>query len=64
VLFEQTLEFPSHGLHRVRVPDVEVATWKDRTPHIRVGLDPLLTGNGKPYVLMRSAGGPLSLHHG
>lgn len=64
VLFEQTLELAPRGLHRVRVPDAEVATWKDRAPHIRVGLDPLLTGNGKPYVLMRSAGGPLSLHHG
>ncbi|MFN8202205.1 MAG: hypothetical protein U0S48_06545 [Solirubrobacteraceae bacterium] len=25
---------------------------------------PLLTGNGKPYVLMRCDGGPLSLRHG
>jgi hypothetical protein len=30
----------------------------------RIGMDPLLTGNGKPYVLMRYGGGPLSLHHG
>ena len=35
----------------------------DRAPRSR-GMDPLLTGNGKPYVLMRYGGGPLSLHHG
>jgi hypothetical protein len=31
---------------------------------VRIGLDPLLTTNGKPYVIMRYGGGPLSLHHG
>jgi hypothetical protein len=27
-------------------------------------MDPLLTANGKPYVIMRYADGPPSLHHG
>ena len=36
----------------------------ERPRHLRIGLDPLLTANGKPYVLMRYGDGPLSIHHG
>ena len=32
--------------------------------YVRIGLDPMLTENGKPYVMMRYGDGPLSLHHG
>jgi hypothetical protein len=66
-LFETRLEFAPRQLHRVRVPADALAGWRDRVsevPLARVGLDPLLTGNGKPYVLMRYGDGPLSLHHG
>jgi hypothetical protein len=54
-------------LERVRVSAEELATWPVRhpeIPHVRIGLEPLLTGNGKPYVIMRYADGPPSLHHG
>ncbi len=48
-------------------PPRSSASWPDRHPeikHARIGLDPLLTANGKPYVIMRYADGPPSLHHG
>lgn len=66
-LWEQRLDFGPRQLHRVQVPAPTLAEWRegtDRLPLARVGLDPLLTGNGKPYVLMRYGDGPLSLHHG
>ena len=64
MLFEQTLSFPARGLHRVQVPREQVASLHAGHAQVRVALDPLLTGNGKPYVLMRYDSGPLSLHHG
>jgi hypothetical protein len=66
-LFERGLELRPRQLERVKLDKAEVASWADRNPdvaHLRVGLDPLLTGNGKPYVLMRYDDGPLSIHHG
>jgi hypothetical protein len=62
---EQELEFRPRELHRVRFgPDELAAGAASGGKHARVGLDPLLTGNGKPYVLLRYGDGPLSLHHG
>ena len=59
---------PAPAPQRVHVPAARsLADWRSRVgelPHVRVGLDPLMTGNGKPYVLLRYADGPLSLHHG
>jgi hypothetical protein len=66
-LFTRTVSLAPHALERVRVGADELAGWATRHPdvrHVRIGLDPLLTGNGKPYVLMRYRSGPLSLHHG
>jgi hypothetical protein len=66
-LWAQQLDFGPRQLHRVRVPAEVLGDWRarvDEIPLARVGLDPLLTGNGKPYVLMRYGDGPLSLHHG
>jgi hypothetical protein len=66
-LYERAIELAPRALARVRVPAEELAAWPVRHPeirHLRVGADPLLTGNGKPYVLMRYAEGPPSLHHG
>lgn len=61
-LWTEQLEFPPRALHRVRVdPDV---LRQRGTTSFRVGVDPLPTPNGKPYVLMRYGDGPLSLHHG
>ncbi len=51
----------------MRVPVDELVGWAARHPetrHARVGLDPLMTANGKPYVIMRYADGPPSVHHG
>ncbi len=66
-LYEQHVSLAPRALARVCVPAEELAQWPLRhpeIPHARIGLDPLLTGNGKPYVIMRYAGGPPSLHHG
>jgi hypothetical protein len=66
-LYEQPVSLAPRALARVRVPAEELATCRSRhpeIPHARIGLDPLLTPNGKPYVIMRYAGGPPSLHHG
>jgi hypothetical protein len=66
-LYRHPLDLGPRALARVRVPSELLASWAARhleTPHLRVGLDPLLTANGKPYVIMRYADGPLSLHHG
>jgi hypothetical protein len=66
-LYERSVELGPRALTRVRIPDAELAAWPVRHPglrHLRVGVDPLLTTNGKPYVIMRYAEGPPSLHHG
>jgi hypothetical protein len=66
-LFERSVELGPRALKRVRVPAEELTAWAVRHPeirHLRIGVDPLLTANGKPYVIMRYAEGPPSLHHG
>jgi len=66
-LWERSLQFESRQLHRVSVDgdEIRAALGDAAGPRLgRIGMDPLLTGNGKPYVLMRYGGGPLSLHHG
>jgi hypothetical protein len=66
-LWERSLDFQSRQLHRVGVSgdEIRAALGDDGGTRLgRIGMDPLLTGNGKPYVLMRYGGGPLSLHHG
>jgi len=65
-LFETERAFGPRQLHRVRIPAEEIRAWSLRHPeleHIRLGAEPLLTANGKPYVLLRHGDGPLSLHH-
>jgi hypothetical protein len=61
-LYERELELGPRELARVRVPASELSA--DAETFGRIGLDPLLTGNGKPYVLLRYGSGPLSIHHG
>lgn len=66
-IFERTLEFRPRELHRVRVAGhdlISALASRPQTDRGRIGVDPLLTGNGKPYVLLRYGDGPLSLHHG
>jgi hypothetical protein len=61
-LWTQELEFAPHALHRVRIDPDRLRDCG--ATQFRVGVDPLPTLNGKPYVLMRYGDGPLSLHHG
>jgi hypothetical protein len=65
-LWSQSVDLAPRQLQRVRVPAETIRAW--RSDHavslVRIGLEPLLTANGKPYVMMRYGGGPLSLHHG
>ena len=64
---ERSVEFAPRQLQRVRFTADEIASGLERSGGpalLRIGLDPLLTANGKPYVLMRYDNGPLSLHHG
>lgn len=66
-LFEQQLDLGPRQLHRLRVPAEQLAEWPQRHPeltYVRIGVSPLMTANGKPYVLMRYGDGPLSVHHG
>jgi hypothetical protein len=66
-LWQRSLEFRPRELHRVSVSGDEIRAAlgdEDGQRLGRIGMDPLLTGNGKPYVLMRYGRGPLSLHHG
>jgi hypothetical protein len=67
VLYSETHELGPRAVRRVRVPHEGIREWTTRHPdvqQVRIGLDPLLTANGKPYVIMRYADGPPSLHHG
>jgi hypothetical protein len=66
-LYRQAQELAPRAVGRVRVPGEDIHEWATRHPEVeqvRIGLDPLLTANGKPYVIMRYADGPPSLHHG
>jgi hypothetical protein len=66
-ILEHTMDFAPRQLHRVRFAAADLRKALREFPPgtlLRIGLDPLLTGNGKPYVLMRYDQGPLSLHHG
>lgn len=66
-LYEQELDFAPRQLRRLRVPAEELAEWPRRHPelaYVRIGMAPLMTANGKPYVLMRYGDGPLSVRHG
>lgn len=66
LLWSEVVPLESRQSRRVVVPQAEIERWKSRDPSgtVRIGLDPVLSSNGKPYVIMRYGGGPLSLHHG
>jgi hypothetical protein len=44
--------------------NVDVNALKTAAGEVRLGVDPLPTANGKPYVLLKYGSGPLSVHHG
>ena len=63
-IHETTRDFEPGQLHRVRIPGDEIAASAGSARLGRIGMSPLLTDNGKPYVIMRYGDGPLSIHHG
>jgi hypothetical protein len=65
-LWSEEVTLDTRQSRRVVVPESEIQAWKERSDltNVRIAVDPLFTGNGKPYVIMRYGGGPWSLHHG
>jgi hypothetical protein len=65
-VWSEVVTLEARQTRRIVVPGTRIEQWKAaKSPaSLRVALDPLLTGNGKPYVIMRYGGGPWSLHHG
>ena len=65
-IWAEEVTLDSRQTRRVVVPSAMIEKWKSEGApvNVRVAIDPLFTGNGKPYVIMRYGGGPWSLHHG
>jgi len=66
VLWSEEITLQTRQSRRLIVPVAEIEKWKTKADPgtVRIALDPVLSDNGKPYVIMRYGGGPLSLHHG
>lgn len=66
VIWKHEFSLTTRQVQRVVLPHEIIEEWRSTgiTQHIRIGVDPLLTPNGKPYVLMRYGQGPKSIHHG
>jgi hypothetical protein len=65
-LWSEEVTLKTRESRRVSVPQDKINEWRRAGEHesVRVGMSPVLSDNGKPYVLMRYGGGPLSMHHG
>lgn len=65
-LWNFPLALKTRETKRVRVPQslINDLVESKSTRNIRIGIEDMLTPNGKPYVLMRYGMGPRSLHHG
>ena len=65
-IWKSEFSLTTRQVQRVVLPREVIEEWRSTgiTENIRVGVDPLLTPNGKPYVLMRYGKGPKSIHHG
>lgn len=64
-IWTQEVTFGPHELRRFNFDADEIRTLGENSSgEVRVGLDPLLTMGGKPYIMLRYGSGPLSLHHG
>ena len=65
-LWSQSISLKKRESRRVKVPAALIKEWSELqiTQDIRVGIQGMITPNGKPYVLMRYGQGPRSLHHG
>lgn len=64
VVAERIVTIAAHGVARVTVDAADLSRVKEPIDRIRLEVDDLLTGNGKPYVMLRYGDGPFSLHHG
>jgi hypothetical protein len=64
VIAQRALTVPPHGAVRVSVAAADLSDAGAVVQRLRLEVDGLLTGNGKPYVMVRYRGGPFSLHHG
>jgi hypothetical protein len=64
VIAARALTVPPHGAVRVSVDAADLSNTANTVDTLRLEVDGLLTGNGKPYVMVRYRGGPFSLHHG
>jgi hypothetical protein len=64
VLAERTVTVRPHGAMRASVVVDDIARAPSAVEWLRLEVDELLTGNGKPYVMVRYGDGPFSLHHG
>lgn len=65
-IWKYEFSLSTRQVERVVLPREKIEEWRSArtTENIRVGVDPLLTPNGKPYVLMSYGKGPKSIHHG
>jgi hypothetical protein len=65
-VWQETMSLGGHEVKRLRVSAAALDAFRAKSlgGQFRVGMDPLPTSNGKPYLLMRYGNGPLSLHHG
>lgn len=65
-IWQEEIKLGPHEVIRRTVPREALEGFRARqaSGRFRVGMDPLPTSNGKPYLLMRYGNGPLSLHHG
>ena len=61
---ERTAVVRAHGALRVSVTAGDLTAIGGNTEQLRLEVNGLLTGNGKPYVMLRYGEGPFSLHHG
>jgi hypothetical protein len=66
VVWRRNLTLTPRECLRIPVPQHLLFEWRQdiKIKNVRVGIEGLLTPNGKPYVIMRYGGGPQSLHHG
>jgi hypothetical protein len=64
VVAESSLTVQPHGAARVSVESADLEGANQAVDRLRLEVDELLTGNGKPYVMVRYRDGPFSLHHG
>jgi hypothetical protein len=66
VVWNEEFHLEPRAAKRIKIPSELISRWKGEGNFslVRIGVDPLFTSNGKPYVLLKYGGGPQSIHHG